>query len=226
MHALAPDLVEKIERRARKAFRTLDKGRKDHVHRISDLTATSCTYRLPHKTSRSAYSGTKVTVTRGDDGAIVVPTALPATKLDLLSKSDVTSLLKDHVGTVRAYKATKKDGTGTQYPSITYEVGKDYEEKKAVTDEGLDCAAGINLADLEWVKKERPKDGGRIFAVEFEAPDDLAAVPTRSDGKFRAFRCKVVEELEIDDRGDVKPARGIIGRLKDKLMGKTPDDQV
>jgi len=36
--------------------------------------------------------------------------------------------------------------------------------------------------------------------VEFTAAD-IAAIPTATDGKFRLFRCRVVEELDLAARG-------------------------
>jgi len=119
-------------------------------------------------------------------------------EIDCLKKEDVEKLRK-HAGTVRAYKVTKANGQGTVKGGITYEVGKDFEVKNAVTDEAQDCAAGINLADLNWVKKEYIGDY-RIFACEFKA-EDIAAIPKNTDGKFRVFRCKVVEELDLVELG-------------------------
>lgn len=201
MKTLAPDLVDKMERRARRAFAIFDKGRKDHISRIGDLTATSCTYRLPHKVGKAAYSGPKVSITRTADGSIVVPKAYGLAVLDLLTKEDLKEL-KEHEGLVRAYKYTDAKGESPIQTrnKIKYEVGKSYEETDADTS-STDCAKGINLSSLDWCEKS--VGSGKIFAFELEAPKDVASVPPQGD-KFRAFRCKVVEELEIVG-GKAKP---------------------
>ena len=196
MKSLAPDLIDKMERRARRAFSMLDKGKKGHVSRISDLTATACSYRLPHKATDKAYSGPKLTITRTTDGSIVVPKAYGVAILDLLTRDDLKEL-KEHEGLVRAYKYTDKDGMSPVQTKnkIKYEVGKTYEETDADTS-STDCAKGINLSSLDWCGKS--VGSGRIFAFELQAPKDVASIPPALD-KFRAFRCKVVDELEVKD---------------------------
>lgn len=196
MKTLAPELVEKIERRARKAFELLDQGSREHVTRISNVTATACSYRLPHETNRPLGSGHRLTVTRTTDGSIVIPLSTGPLVLDLLTKSDLAKV-KDHNGLVRGYKYTDKDGQSPVQSTgkLKYEVGKDYEEKNADTSD-KDCSHGINLASLDWCEKQ-VGTGNRIFAAEFEAPKDVASVPSGTDGKFRVFRCKIVDELPV-----------------------------
>jgi len=115
---------------------------------------------------------------------------------DLQTKDDVISLRKKrHLGRVRAYKYTSKDAESpVQVPKIKYEVGKDYEIKDADTDPGSNCHKGINVADAAWAKQSATGES-RVFAFEFEM-DDIAAIPTHTDGKFRVHRCLCVAELD------------------------------
>ena len=82
------------------------------------------------------------------------------------------------------------------YNKITYTLGEHYEILDANTDENEQCAAGINVATLDWCLHEY-KPGWRIFVVEFTT-DDIACIPTNTDGKFRLFRCWVCAELDVD----------------------------
>jgi len=118
------------------------------------------------------------------------------TLLDLRTNDDVKKL-KRYIGKVRAYKYTDKDGKSPvrSATAILYEPGKDYEEKNAVTDASRDCAAGINVASVEWCKGYVEGEH-RAFAFEFDS-SDIAAVPTVNAGKLRVFRCKCIEELDI-----------------------------
>lgn len=121
--------------------------------------------------------------------------------LDLRTNADVKKL-KKHIGKVRAYKYTDKNAKSPVQTSnaILYEPGKDYEEKGAVTDASKDCAAGINVASVEWCQKEMSADH-RAFAFEFDSVD-VAAIPTANAGKLRVFKCRCIEEL---DRKKFKP---------------------
>lgn len=70
------------------------------------------------------------------------------------------------------------------------------------------CAAGVNVATRRWCFKFEGRDrfynGGAVWLlrdrilwlVEFTARD-VACVPDESDGKFRLFRCKVLQEVEV-----------------------------
>ncbi len=219
MQTLDQPTREKIERRARRAWRQFDRGKRVSKSRISAVTDDSLLYRLKHKPGMNLYSGKKITITRDDIGVITVPDSLPADPLlDLRSKSDVTDKLKNQCGPVRAYKLTKADGQGCYKGGITYKVGETVKEPKAVTDRSQDCAAGINLCNLEWAKKNH-QIGYRIFAVEFAAPDNVAAIPSSSDGKFRVFECKVIEELDLVALGLEKPPPA-----DGKSDGKSDDD--
>jgi hypothetical protein len=116
----------------------------------------------------------------------------------------VTSLLMllDQPGKIRAYKLVTEKGVGPLNGGITYEIGEHYEVADANTDAAQHCAAGINVATLDWcLTKWHP--GYRVLIVEFTAAD-IACIPTATDGKFRLFRCDVVAEKNINSF--VRPA--------------------
>ena len=104
-------------------------------------------------------------------------------------------LLFEQSSTIRAYKLTKADGTGPYNDGIIYSVGKTYEVNDANTDPFEHCAAGINVATLDWCLREW-RTGYRIFVVEF-TKEDIAAIPNGTDGKFRLKKCKVVREMDL-----------------------------
>ena len=105
----------------------------------------------------------------------------------------------DQVGKIRAYKLVNESGQGPQYGGITYAKNETVEVKKACTDENEQCAAGINLATLDWCMREWRK-GFRILVAEFTRKD-IAAIPVGTDGKFRVFRCKIVGEKDLSEIG-------------------------
>lgn len=141
--------------------------------------------------------------------------------IDCLTKADVVKLrdLKYHLGIIRAYKYTTKDAESPVHsPKIKYEVGKTYEVKDANTDPSSVCHAGINVADAEWCKGK-----ARVFAFEFKL-EDIAAVPTNTDGKFRLHRCLCVEEVDPQTFKPVEPKKPKKG-LMEKIFGsKTAED--
>jgi hypothetical protein len=108
-------------------------------------------------------------------------------------------MLRDQIGPIRSYKLTNSEGVGPFNGGIKYEVGKSYEEPDADTDESTQCAAGINLATLDWCLKEW-REGYRVFVVEHTAAD-IAAIPIGSDGKYRVRRCTVVAEKTLEELG-------------------------
>ena len=113
-------------------------------------------------------------------------------------------MLHDQVGKIRAYKLVDGDGRSPIRCSgkLKYEKGKTIEVKKADCNEGRRCAAGINVATLDWCMKGwRP--GWRILVVEFTAKD-IAVIPTATDGKFRLHRGKVVGEKDLKEIGLVE----------------------
>ena len=113
-------------------------------------------------------------------------------------------ILFEQPGKVRAYKLVTAEGSGPFNGSITYEVGKHYEVPGADTDPMQQCAAGINVATLDWCLQAW-QPGYRVLIVEFVAAD-IACIPTATDGNFRLFRCDVVGEKDIS--AFVTPAEG------------------
>ena len=198
---LSPELEAKIIRRSRRAFRYHRKGSDKVFPRITDVTKNSLLYRVPNYPDAGPdsdegdwYGTKKVTVLR-HEGEITLDIPPRDPVLDLLVKGDLIRL-KDHDGMVRAYKYTDENAQSpTQSPKITYTIGKTVKVKDANEDPTNGCAAGINLATLDWVASYVGKAGNRVFAVEFDS-DDLAAIPDCMSGKFRVKECFVVEELD------------------------------
>jgi len=118
-----------------------------------------------------------------------------------LNKFLTTSLylLLDQPGKIRAYKLVKENGEGPFNGGIIYEIGKSYEVKEADKNEATQCAAGINLATLDWCIQNW-ESGRRILIAEFTAKD-IAAIPINSDGKFRVRKCKIVGEKNLKEIG-------------------------
>jgi uncharacterized protein YjbI with pentapeptide repeats len=104
-------------------------------------------------------------------------------------------MLRDQVGKIRAYKLVTGEGYGPVKGGIRYEKGKTVSVDNAETNPAITCAAGINVASLDWCMKEW-RTGYRILVVEFTAKD-IAAIPTATDGKFRLHACKVVGEKDL-----------------------------
>jgi len=104
-------------------------------------------------------------------------------------------ILADQPGAIRAYKLVTAAGVGPIRGGIHYEIGGTYEVTDANPDASVACAAGINVASLDWCIKEW-QEGYRILLVEFTAAD-IACIPIGSDGKFRLHRCTVVGEKEL-----------------------------
>ena len=103
-------------------------------------------------------------------------------------------ILLDQPGKIRAYKLVNDKNVGPYNGGIVYHVGKSVSVKGASLDITEQCAAGINVATLDWCIREW-RDGYKILLVEFTAKD-IAAIPTATDGKFRLHKCKVVRELK------------------------------
>jgi hypothetical protein len=103
--------------------------------------------------------------------------------------------LLDQPGKIRAYKLINKNGAGPFNGGIKYEEGKEYSVDDANEDTSVQCAAGINVATLDWCLANY-SEGYRVLIVEFIA-SDIAAIPTGTDGKFRLRKCRVVGEKDI-----------------------------
>lgn len=195
--AITDDLRAKIERRSRRAWRHHRRGDDQDFSRITDVTERTLLYRIPDgpPSSQGWYGKKKLKVSR-KNGEITVEVPPRDALLDLRATSDLWKL-KDHCGRVRAYKYTNKEGKSPTYPTpeITWKLGAVIEVQNASTDKNSDCDKGINLGTYAWCfPSVTPTNSHRLFAVEFEI-EDLAAVPNSTDGKFRVFRCTVVEEL-------------------------------
>jgi len=104
-------------------------------------------------------------------------------------------MLLEQPGPIRAYKLVTPEGIDPFNGGITYDVGETCEVAKADTDPTVHCAAGINVATLDWCLNEW-KPGYRVLLVEFTA-QDIAVIPTATNGKFRLHRCRVVGEKDL-----------------------------
>ena len=111
-------------------------------------------------------------------------------------------MLQDQPGPIRAYKLVNELSEGHVNGGLKYVIGESVEVADANTDVNERCAAGINVATLDWCMREWCK-GYRILVVEFTAAD-IAAIPTATDGKFRLHRCKVVGEKDLSEIGLVQ----------------------
>jgi uncharacterized protein YjbI with pentapeptide repeats len=111
-------------------------------------------------------------------------------------------MLMDQPGKIRAYKLVTADGFGPFNGGLKYEVGQSVSVDDANTDAGEHCAAGVNVATLDWCIKEW-RNGYRILVVEFST-SDIAAIPLATDGKFRLHRCDVVGEKDLAQVGLLK----------------------
>ena len=107
--------------------------------------------------------------------------------------------LFDQPSKIRAYKIVNSQNEGIYQGGIIYEIGKSYSVKDANVDDRIQCAAGINLATLDWCIKEW-KQGYKILIAEFTAKD-IATIPTATDGKFGVFKCKIVGEKNLKEIG-------------------------
>ena len=111
-------------------------------------------------------------------------------------------MLLDQPGPIRAYKLVNEDGEGHVNGGLKYVIGESVEVSNANTDQTELCAAGVNVATLDWCMREW-RAGYRILVVEFTAAD-IAAIPTATDGKFRLHRCAVVGEKDLGEIGLVE----------------------
>ncbi len=98
-----------------------------------------------------------------------------------------------------AFKLVTSKGEGPYNGGIIYTPGETVSVDNATTDVAEDCGAGINVATLDWCLKEW-RTGYRILRVAFTT-DDIAAIPTATDGKFRLHRCRVVDEMDLAQFG-------------------------
>ena len=105
-------------------------------------------------------------------------------------------MLLDQPGKIRAYKLVNEKNEGPINGGLKYPVGKTVKVGDADSNPLQQCAAGINVATLDWCLREW-KPGYRILIVEFTAKD-IACIPTATDGKFRLHRCDVIKEKKLN----------------------------
>lgn len=110
-------------------------------------------------------------------------------------------MLLDQPGEIRAYKLVNDNFEGPYQGGIKYVQGEEavVGDGKANCDENEHCGAGINLATLDWCMKEW-KTGYHILVAEFKR-EDIAAIPTGTDGKFRVKMCKIIGEKDLVEIG-------------------------
>ena len=108
-------------------------------------------------------------------------------------------MLREQVGPLRAYKLVNECGEGSIHGGRVYEIGKQYEVNDASQDPFEHYGSGIHLATLDWcIEKWRP--GQRILVAEF-LPADISGIPAGGDGKFRVYRCRFLDELQLRKLG-------------------------
>jgi hypothetical protein len=117
-------------------------------------------------------------------------------------------MLRDQPGLIRLYKLVTPDGDEphlAQYHghTINYLASDAFEVENINTDPCARYGAGINVATLDRCMQEW-QDGCRILIVEFAA-DDIACIPTATDGKVRLHRCRRVGEVDLVEIGLIKP---------------------
>lgn len=104
-------------------------------------------------------------------------------------------MLLDQPGKIHSYKLVKANGQGPRHGGITYEIGQEVSVDNANTDPQQLCAAGINVATLDWCLNEYT-DGCKILIIEHTAAE-IACIPTATEGEYRLHRGKVVAEKDI-----------------------------
>ena len=97
---------------------------------------------------------------------------------------------------LRAYKLVDSEGYGPFNGGVKYVIGKTVKVDNANEDPNTECGAGVNVATLDWCLKNW-EPTRKILIVEFTR-EDIAAIPTASDGKFRLHKCKVIGVKKLD----------------------------
>lgn len=100
---------------------------------------------------------------------------------------------------LRAYKLVNEKSEGHVKGGIRYAIGVQVQVIDANTGPNKQCGTGINVATLDWCMREW-QPGYRILVVEFFR-DDIACIPTATDGKFRLYRCTPVAEKDLVEIG-------------------------
>jgi hypothetical protein len=119
--------------------------------------------------------------------------------------STIDYLAKTFEATDAGYIVYKRFGSSYRPPeSWTIEPGSIIEEVVS-HDRCRDCACGVNVGTLEWVKIHTSANDGPIWKGLIEWPW-LAGVcvPYHTDGKIRAERVKLLDVLDVlDDENDI-----------------------
>jgi hypothetical protein len=119
-------------------------------------------------------------------------------------------LLKFQPGPIRMFKMVSEEYMSPvqNRNKLRYQIGDQLEVLDADTNPQNDCAAGINVATLDWLYREYHSEifdeNRRLVEVEFTATD-IACIPHASNGKIRVFRCKVVAEHDWREIGLFPP---------------------
>lgn len=115
-----------------------------------------------------------------------------------LIKERVNQLLflYDQPGKIRLYKLVTNDyKSPMHHVQLDYLIGLTIKVTDACIDDEQECAAGINVATLDWCLKNYSY-GNRILIIEFTSKD-IACIPTCTDGKLRLHKCKVIGEKDL-----------------------------
>ena len=94
-----------------------------------------------------------------------------------------------------AFKLVNANSEGPFNGGVVYRPGELVSVGNANTDPLQGCAAGINVATLDWCLREW-RETYRILRVAFTTAD-IAAIPVATDGKLRLHRCRVVDEMDL-----------------------------
>lgn len=131
---------------------------------------------------------------------------LDAQHIVIVQPDNLKKLRNLHPHTIiRAFKASNENGASPynpeRQPILTCAPGALLSVPGTDTDDNTECGAGVNLATLSWCISHHPyvKYNGecsKIWLVEFRVKD-IGAIPHNTDGKFRVFRCRVLEEVDI-----------------------------
>ena len=116
--------------------------------------------------------------------------------------STALMMLMDQPGEICLYKLVNEKSEGIYNGGLKYIAGETVAVDDASTTDTEQCAAGINVATLDWCMHEWRSDY-RILKIYFTA-DDIACIPIATDGKIRLHRCRVGEAVDLKSIGLIK----------------------
>ena len=205
MTTITPALRDKIERRARRAWRANRDGSTRQFTRISDVTADELKYRLPN--TPDYYGKEKIRVVRLADGTVEVD---PKTKglIDCQLQTDLDRL-KKHGGKVKAYVTVRQNGDVLD-GSQKIKPGGGYKDKTVKF-----------KSRAQAIDETNP--GDRVLVVELRADD----IDAHSYGQFETKIFSVVDELDQEKdlgfttglldclaKGDIEKVKRHIGSVR------------